>query len=143
MTTIDPNETDEQILQRIRNAESTIAVADRNKKQAIATLLDRREKEIQALLSMKPEPFGDVNLTIGNFAVKVNVPKKINWDEKLLAEKYKEIRESGEDADMYIDASYKISETKYKNFKPDVQSFFQDARTVASGNPSIKIEERE
>jgi len=131
--------TDDQLLRQIEGAEATIAVAERNKKMAIADLLDRREKEIQALLSMKPEPFGDVTITVGNHQVKVNIPKKVLWDEKLMAAKYKEIASSGENPELYMQVKYNISETAYKNFPDDVRSFFEEARTISKGNATLKI----
>lgn len=131
--------TDDALLRQIEAAEATIFIAERNKKRATADLLDRREKEIEALLRDKAEPFGDVTITVGNHQVKVNVPKKVEWDNKLLADKYREIASSGENPDLYIQASYKISETAYKNYPDDVRTFFEDARTVSKGNPSLKI----
>lgn len=132
-------QTDDQLLRQIEAADATIAVAERNKKLAIADLLDRREKEISALLSMKPEPFGDVTITVGNHQVKVNVPKKIDWEQKLMAAKYKEIASSGENPELYMQVKYNVSETAYKNFPDDVRSFFEDARTISKGNATLKI----
>jgi uncharacterized protein (UPF0128 family) len=131
--------TDDEILRLIEKAEATKAVCDRNIKKHKATLLDRREKEIQALLKAKDEPFGDVTLIVGNHKVKVNVPKKVTWEQSKLAEKRKTIVDAGDNPDVYIDTEYSISETAYKKWPDEVREFFQDARTVMPGNPSLKI----
>lgn len=131
--------TDDELLRLIEQAEATKAVADRNIKQHKATLLDRREKEIQQLLKAKDEPFGDVSIIVGNRKVKVNVPKKVAWEQKKLADLRKQIVEAGDNPDVYIDTEYSISETEYKKWPDDVREFFQGARTVTPGNPSIKI----
>jgi len=132
-------ETDDQILRRIEAAEATVEVATRNIKSAKADLLERREKEIQLRLKEKDEPFGDVTIIVGNHEVKITVPKKVTWDNKMLAAMYKEITASGENAAMYVDTDYSISETTYKKFSDDIRDFFVSARTVTPGNPSLKI----
>lgn len=131
--------TDDALLRQIEAAEATIAVADKNIKIAKAALLDRRQKEITELLKAKPEPFGDVTIVVGNHQIKVNVPKKVTWDGKILAKKYAEIKESGDAPDVYIQTEYKISETAYKTWPKDVQDFFVEARTIEPGNISMKI----
>jgi len=139
MTDITKDEADDSLLRRIEAAEETIAVCERNIKQARAELLERREKEIQALLKAKDEPFGDVTIVVGNHKVKVNTPKKVLWDERLLAAKHKEIVASGENPDMYMKVKYDVSETAYKNFPQEVRDYFAPARTVTPGNMSVKI----
>lgn len=136
--------TDDELLRLIEQAEATKAMCDKNIKQHKAELLNRREGEIQQLLKAKDEPFGDVKIIVGNREVKVNVPKKVLWEQKKLAEKRKLIIEAGDNPDVYIDTEYSVSETAYKKWPDDVREFFQDARTVSAGNPSIKIvEEKE
>lgn len=136
---IKPDETDDSLLRRIEAAEATIAVCERNIRMAKAILLDRREKEIQELLRAKDEPFGDVNIVVGNHKVKVNVQKKVVWDTDMLAAKHKEIAESGENPEMYMKVKYDVSETAYKNFPQEVRDYFAPARTVMPGNPSLKV----
>ncbi len=104
-------------------------------------LLDRREKEIQQLLKAKDEPFGDVTIVVGNHKVKVNTPKKVTWDNDALAKKRADIIASGDNPDVYIKTEYAISETAWKGWPAEVRDFFQDARTVTPGNPSLKIVE--
>lgn len=133
--------TDDEILRLIEKAEATKAVCDRNIKKHKAALLDRREKEIQALLKAKDEPFGDVTIIVGNHKVKVNVPKKVTWDNDLLAKKRADIIAAGDNPDVYIKTEYAISETAYKGWPDEVRGFFQDARTVMPGNPSLKVVE--
>lgn len=133
--------TDDELLRLIEQAEATKAMCDKNIKQHKTELLNRREKEIQQLLKAKDEPFGDVKIIVGNREVKVNVPKKVSWEQKKLAEKRKLIIEAGDNPDVYIDTEYSVSETAYKKWPDDVREFFQDARTVSAGNPSIKIVE--
>jgi hypothetical protein len=142
--TSEHKESDDELLRRIEGAEATIAVCERNIKLAKTDLLERREKEIQALLKAKDEPFGDVSIIVGNRKVKINVPKKVTWEQEQLAAKYKEIVESGEMPEMYMKVKYDVSETAYKGFPKEVRDYLAPARTVTPGNPTVKIvEEKE
>ncbi|MDE2233703.1 MAG: hypothetical protein KGJ90_06400, partial [Patescibacteria group bacterium] len=118
-------------------AEKTLAVCKRNIDSIKATILKKKALEIDALLKQKDEPFGDVKIIIGNHQLKVNVPKKVDWDNGILAEKYKEIADSGENPDMYIDIEYSLSETAYKKFTPELKEYFNAARTLKAGKPTL------
>lgn len=133
--------TDDELLRTIKKNETDIAVAKRNIEQAKEELLSRRKNEINALLAEKDEPFGDVNIVVGNYEVKVGTPKKVEWEQDKLADKYREIAASGDNPAMYIEAKYNVSETAYKKFPQEVRDFFQDARTVKPGTQTIKIVE--
>jgi hypothetical protein len=135
-----PKETDDELLRRIEMALATVDVCNRNIKAAKLELLERREKEIQALLKAKDEPFGDVSIVVGNHKVKVNVPKKVTWDQGQLAAKHAEIVSSGSDPLVYMAVEYSVSETAFKAWPDDVRDYFKAARTVTPGNPSVKIE---
>jgi len=139
MTNITAEESDDSLLRRIEGAETTVAVCERNIKLAKAALLDRREKEIQTLLKAKDEPFGDVSIIVGNRKVKINVPKKVTWEQEQLAARHKEIAASGENPNMYMKVKYDVSETAYKAFPQEVRDYFASARTVTPGNPTVKI----
>lgn len=133
--------TDDQLLRQIEAAEATIAVAKRNADQAKAELVNRRKSEIEKLLKAKDEPFGDITLIVGNRQIKVNIPKKVKWDNKKLSSIYTKINEDGADPDEYIDVEFSVSETKYKAWPEDLKKEFLPARTVTPGNPSLKIKE--
>ncbi len=135
---------DSEIRANIDALERMKARADSGLKQLKAHLLSRKDAEIKALLAEKDEPFGDVTITVGNGRAKVNVPRKVTWDNDALAKKYDEVKESGENPAMYFKVEYAISETAYKSWPEEVRSYFEDARTVEQGNPTIKfIEEKE
>ncbi len=133
--------TDDALLRTIMENEALVAEAERNIKQAKDELLNRRKEEIFSLLSMKEDHFGDVSIVVGNHKVKVNVPKKVVWNQDALAAKHQEIVKVGDDPSVYMEVKYNISESAYKRFPEYVRDFFQDARTVSAGNPSIKIVE--
>lgn len=134
-------QTDDELLRLITAAEATIAVAKKNVDQLKAELLIRRKDEIAALLKAKDEPFGDVKIIIGNYQVKVATPKKVSYDQKILKKKVKEIAESGNDPELYVETEYHISEARYKSLPDEVRDWLEEARTVQHGSVSIKIVE--
>lgn len=132
-------ESDDGLLRRIKGAEDTIEVCTKNIKSAKAELLSRRKKEIDLLLKAKDEPYGDVNIVVGNHKVKVNVPKKVDWDSDILSKIWDDMQADGVRPQDYIDREYDVSETKFKSWDLDMQSYFMKARTVTPGNLSLKI----
>ncbi len=141
---VQENSSDDELLRRIIAADATIEEATKCKKLAIAKLLEIRKTEISGLLKVKPEPYGDVNIIVGNHKCKVKTPKKVEWDQKILAEKHKEISDSGNDPLVYMEVDYKVPEAKYKAWPTEQRLYFESARTVKSGTVGFEIvEEKE
>ncbi len=134
-------ETDDEILRRITAAQATIDVATRNKKQAEAELLARRKSEIDQLLKAKDEPYGKVDIIVGNHKIAVTIPKKIEWDDDKLAAIAKLMVADGQDPNVYMKIEHSVSETVYKNWSKEMQDYFAVARTVKVGTVSLKITE--
>jgi len=97
------------------------------------------EQNALELLKDKEYGCGTATLEVEGYKVKVEVKKTVKWDNDKLAQKFKEIP----DAEKYIKAEYKVSETDYKGWKQEIQQYFEDARTVVPSKPSLKIEEQE
>ncbi len=106
-------------------------------------LLNRKAAELKAAYDAKPEPFGVVNIISGGKKIKIDIPKKIDWLQEELERIWKEIAAGGDDPKSFIKAEYTVSETLYKTFGDNQKKYFGVARTVKSGNPSIKIEDAE
>jgi len=132
-------QSDDELLRQIEAAEATKAVCDKNIKQAKALLLQRRQDEIQKLLKAKDEPFGDVTIIVGNHKVKVNVPKKVEWDQPRLEDTWQQMAADGVDPKQYIKVEYGVSETSYKNWPSEMKDHFKPARTVTPGTMSLKV----
>ena len=92
--------------------------------------------ELHKKLKNKAEPFG--KCSIGG--VSFDVPKKVEWNQDFLAEKYKEI---GKTAFEYIDVKYSVKESKYKAWPEAIKKEFDKARTVSEGKLKLTIEEKE
>jgi hypothetical protein len=135
--------TDDQLLFEINTAVESIALYTKQKKTAEAELLQRREKEIQQLLKSKPEPYGTVNLAIGNHQVKVDVKKKVDWDQEKLWAIWDQMTVDEVNPKNYIKAELKVSENAYKAWDDQMRAEFLPARTVTLGKPTIKLKDEE
>lgn len=135
--------TDAELLLQIEAAETEKSKQDKIIKMAKALLLQSRHDEIQALLKAKDEPFGSVDIIIGNHKVQIVTPKKVEWSQDKLAIINQQIIDDGANPSVYMQTEYSISETVWKGWDKDTQDAFRDARTVTPGNASLKIVKEE
>ena len=68
-----------------------------------------------------------------------DLPKKVSWDQKQLAEIAERIVASGEKVEGYLDIKLSVSESRYTNWPPALQQQFAAARTVDSGKPAFTL----
>lgn len=71
--------------------------------------------------------------------VTADLPKKVEWDQKQLAEIVRRIREGGEDPTEYVEIEYRVSETKFKAWPETIGRVFVPARTVNTGKPGFRL----
>ena len=75
----------------------------------------------------------------GQLRIKFDLPKKVSWDQKQLAEIAERIVASGEKVEGYLDIKLSVSESRYTNWPPALQQQFAAARTVDSGKPAFTL----
>lgn len=131
LSTLDLPELKEQLEGALADKANATSYEKRIKEE----ILFRHRGMIAEALAEKDEPFGTVNL--GN--IKFNVPKKVEWDQTLLANLYKEI---GDTANEYMEVAYKVKEAAFKNWPSSIQNAFLPARTVKPGNTTIEFTEK-
>lgn len=96
--------------------------------------------EIESRVKNLANGFGTVHREVDGVQIKITVPKKVEWDQTVLAERYSSIVESGKNPLEYMKVSYDISETAYKNWPSELQDAFVDARTEKAGTMKIEFE---
>ena len=91
----------------------------------------------------KPHPFNPAGtlsgISDGPLHLKFELPKKVSWDQKQLAEIAERIVTSGEKVEGYLDIKLSVSESRYTNWPPALQQQFAAARTVDAGKPSFTL----
>ena len=82
---------------------------------------------------------GVVHFDDGEVQITADLPKKVEWDQKQLAEINRRIAESGENPAQYIEISYRVSETKFGAWPESLKAGFTKARTLKTGKPSFRL----
>ena len=76
-------------------------------------------------------------------AVKVDIPKRVEWDQKQLELVASDIRNTwGEDPEDYMRVKRDVTETAYKNWPQALKRIVEPARTVKAGKPKFSIEQK-
>ena len=91
-----------------------------------------------ALLALFPiiNPVG----AVASFAtLTADLPKKVEWDQALLANLDARIAANGDNPREFIDVSYRVSETKFSAWASALREQFIPARTVKVGKPSFRL----
>ena len=83
--------------------------------------------------------FGTTRLNDGPLHLKFELPKKVSWNHKQLAEIAQRIVASGEKVEAYLDVKLSVSESRYTNWPPALQQQFAAARTVDAGKPTFTL----
>ena len=83
---------------------------------------------------------GTVSMEDGEYVIRADLPKKVEWDADKLAEAVETIRSWGEDPGEYVSTEIKVSETRYNAWPSTIRSLFEPASTVGAGRPTYKVE---
>ena len=68
-----------------------------------------------------------------------DLPKKVDWDQSLLAALVERIRASGENPADYVDIGFKVPERKYTAWPTAIREAFAAARTVRTAKPTFRL----
>jgi len=82
---------------------------------------------------------GVVHFDDGDVRITADLPKKVEWDQTLLANLEARIAANGDNPREYIDVSYRVSETKFSAWASALREQFIPARTVKVGKPSFRL----
>ena len=86
---------------------------------------------------------GTVRLADGDYTVVADLPKRVDWDQKKLAQIAQNISDSDEDPAEFIDTKLTVSERKYTALPEAWRKGFAPARTVKVGALKITLEPNE
>ena len=82
---------------------------------------------------------GTVRISDGNVTVTADLPKRIDWDQALLAQIAENIAAAGEDPAEFIETKLSVSERKYGALPESWRKGFEPARTVRTGKPQFRL----
>ena len=96
-------------------------------------------QQARAALRESGRDFGTTYVTDGPLRIKYELPKKVTWNQKRLAEIAERIVAAGETPGSYLDVKLSVPEARYTNWPPALQQQFAAARTVEAGKPDITL----
>lgn len=71
--------------------------------------------------------------------ITADLPKKIEWDQAILADITQRIAANGDNPSEYIEISYRVSEAKFNAWPDSLKSVFVPARTLKTGKPGFRL----
>jgi hypothetical protein len=104
-------------------------------------LEDRYLEQAKEKLHEEGKDFGTVNIFDGNSKVKVELRKKVEWDQENLTKFLNEL--TPEEANHLAKFSISVSEAKFTNALPTMQEKLKEFRTVSLQGVKVTFEEQE
>jgi hypothetical protein len=94
---------------------------------------------VQALRREAGKDTGTVRFEQDCVTVVADLPKRVDWDQALIAGVVERIRAAGDDPNQYVDITIKVPERKYTAWPENIRTAFAPARTVRMGKQSITL----
>lgn len=112
--------------------------------KAVVDHLDRAldlkySKQAHALRLAAGKDTGVVHFDDGHVQVTADLPKKVDWDQKKLADLVCRMTANGDNPAEYVEISYRVSETKFNAWPETLKSAFAPARTLKTGKPGFRL----
>lgn len=82
---------------------------------------------------------GSVRFEQDGVTVVADLPKKVEWEQRLIADVVERIRAAGEDPGQYVEITIKVPERKYAAWPDNIRAAFAPARTVKTGKQTFKL----
>lgn len=112
--------------------------------KAIVEHLDRALElkyadQAQALRLAAGKDTGVVHFDDGRVRISADLPKRVDWDQRVLAVIVDRMIEAGDDPTEYVEIGYRVSETKFNAWPEGIKRAFVPARTLKTGKPSFRL----
>ncbi|TRZ56012.1 MAG: hypothetical protein D4S02_16635 [Rhodocyclaceae bacterium] len=129
-----------QHLQELDITLNELATWVKQARERVNTALEQRygAQGRTALLDSSRD-FGVSHLTDGPLRITFELPKRVSWDQKRLAEIAERIVGAGERVLDYMDVDLAVSESRFNNWPPTLKEQFAPARTVKPGKASFRL----
>jgi hypothetical protein len=129
-----------QRLQELDVALNELTTWVKQTRERVNAALEQRYGEPgRAALVDSGRDFGVSHISDGPLRVTYELPKRVSWDQKRLAEIAERIIAAGERVQDYMDVDLSVSETRFNNWPPTLKEPFASARTVKPGKASFRL----
>ena len=118
--------------------EKTILEAQEKVKLIMSEIESRYLERAQDKLRQEGKDFGSVTVNDGEYRVKVNIRKRVEWEPGMLI---KVLNSMDEDtARHYAQVKYTVPEAKFNAAPPEIKAALSEARTVFLQGVSVDLE---
>jgi hypothetical protein len=118
---------------------STLDMAKRAVDWIEGAIALRYEQQAVALRGQQGKDTGTVRFDDGCVTVVAELNKKVDWDQRQLADLIERIRAGGENPGDYVEVSFKVAERAYAAWPERIRTVFEPARTVRTGRQTFKL----
>ena len=123
------------------NLESELKQAQKKVRDFNKDLEDRYLEKAKQKLNEDNKDFGTANIFDGNQKVKVELRKKVEWDQDKLTQFLNSLKP--EEANHLVKFTVSIPEAKFVNALPSMQEKLKEFRTVSLQGVKVSFEEQE
>ena len=123
------------------NLESELKQAQKKVRDFNKFLEDRYLEKAKQMLNEDNKDFGTANIFDGNQKVKVELRKKVEWDQDKLTQFLNSL--TPEEANHLVKFTVSIPEAKFVNALPTMQEKLKEFRTVSLQGVKVSFEEQE
>ncbi|TCT10521.1 hypothetical protein EDC22_10518 [Tepidamorphus gemmatus] len=120
-------------------AEEALNAAKRTKDWLEGAIALRYGEEAARLRAAQGKDTGTVRFDDGPVTVVADLPKRVEWDQDLLATLVERMRASGEKVADYVSIEIKVSERAFTAWPEAIRQAFSPARTVRTGKPTFRL----
>ena len=116
----------------LRKAKLTVAWLD-------GALLQKYAERAKAARADAEKDFGVARFVDGEVTIVADLPKKVEWNQRDLADLVEQIKAEGEDPRDYVEVSLKVAERNYTSWPKHIRSLFEPSRTVRAGKETFQL----
>ncbi len=131
--------TPERLQEASFNLDELIAWAKKAKTKLDSALEQRFGEQARQSLLESGRDFGTTHFDAGPLHVTFDLPKRVSWDQKKLADIAERVVAAGERVQDYMDVELSVSESAFNNWPPALKDQFASARTVKPGKPGYRL----
>jgi hypothetical protein len=128
------------VLCHLKDEATTRLLSEKATVDLIDQALERKYADkARELRQSEGKDTGIVHFQDGPVRITADLPKKVEWDQKRLAELVTRIAAAGDNPAEFVETAYRVSETKYQAWQESLRSQFTPARTVKVGKATYRL----
>jgi hypothetical protein len=129
------------LLTLVRQAEDDLRRATMVKDWLHGILVEKYKDQAHNVRQQLGKDTGTIRIEEDGVMVVANLPKKVEWDQKKLAEIIEKLTAEGWNIQQLATQTFKVSERQFNELPSGVRAMFEEARTIKVGKQTFKLEE--